>query len=478
MNMSKSSTASQRSFSAEEKELAVLRDLVRKDYYFFARYMFKKRHGFKWQHAAHHQLVCDALMRVHSGESKRLIINIPPRYSKTELAVVDFMPWCIGLNPDCEFIHTTYSTRLAVASSFAAREIVSSVEYKELFPDVVLRDDSQAKDEWRTTANGCVYAVGGEGTITGYGAGKMRDGFGGAIIVDDPHKPDEVTSDVVRPKVIERFQNTLESRKNSPHTPIIVIMQRLHEEDLTGWLLAGGNGEHWDHVNLPAIQADGTALWPEKHTINDLMRMQEASAWMFSGQYQQRPTPPTGGMFKPDTIEIVDALPKNLRHTVRGWDFAATHLGGDHTVGVSIGQTLDNKYYITDVRRLQGTPDKVEEALVSTAKMDSSRVKISIPQDPGQAGKSQVAYFTRALSGYRVFSSPESGDKITRAEPFASQMNVGNVYMLRGEWNMALLNELRNFPFGKFDDQVDAAARAFNTLNEASSYDSSLSWVA
>ena len=117
----------------------------------------------------------------------------------------------------------------------------------------MLRSDSQAKDEWRTGAGGCVYAVGAGGSITGYGAGKLRETFGGAIIIDDPHKPDEVRSDVMRRNVIDWFQNTLESRKNAPNTPIILIMQRLHEEDLAGWLLAGGNGETWEHINLPAI---------------------------------------------------------------------------------------------------------------------------------------------------------------------------------------------------------------------------------
>src|SRR5690606_8763121 len=106
-------------------------------------------------------------------------------------------------------------------------------------------------------------------------------GFGGAIVIDDPHKPDEATSEVMRENVIEWFQNTLESRKNSKDTPIILIMQRLHENDLAGWLLAGGNGEQWEHVCLPAIQEDGTALWPEKHSLEDLRRMEGASPYVF-----------------------------------------------------------------------------------------------------------------------------------------------------------------------------------------------------
>ena len=129
------------------------------------------------------------------------------------------------------------------------------------FPDVQLA--SQAQGHWKTTAGGVVYATGTGGTITGFGAGKHRDGFGGALILDDLHKADEARSDTVRNGVIDWFQNTLESRKNSPHTPIIVIMQRLHEEDIAGWLLNGGNGEEWEHLCLSAITEDGKALWPE-----------------------------------------------------------------------------------------------------------------------------------------------------------------------------------------------------------------------
>jgi predicted phage terminase large subunit-like protein len=205
--------------------------------------------------------------------------------------------------------------------------------------------------------------------------------------------------------------------------------------------------------------------------------MEQSSPWTFSSQYMQNPVPPEGGIFRPDSIEIVDSLPKKLRLRVRAWDLAATANDGDWTVGVLMGQTYDNRHVIEDVVRLQGTPDKVEAAIVSTAKQDGQMVRVSIPQDPGQAGKSQVAYLTRALSGFRVFSSPESGDKITRAEPLASQVNVGAVSMFRGDWNKTMIHELRNFPFAKHDDHVDAAARAFNTINEASTYDSSLSWV-
>ncbi|MBB5508146.1 phage terminase large subunit [Paraburkholderia atlantica] len=445
-----------------DKERRSFRSLSMADLYWFTRWMFVNRRGYTWQQANHHKTVCDALMRVFRGECKRLIINIPPRYSKTEI-VKNFVGWSLGQAPDSEFIYTSYSTRLAAASSWDVRSLVQEAEYKAIFPAVALREDSQAKDEWRTTAGGIMYAVGAGGTITGYGAGKHRAGFGGALLIDDPHKADEARSDVMRQNVIDWFQNTFESRKNSPDTPIILIMQRLHESDLAGWLLAGGNGEQWGHVCLPALQDDGSALWPEKHSVEELRRMEAASPYTFAGQYQQRPAPAEGGIFKPDQIPIIDAIPAESIKWFRGWDLAST-TDGDWTAGGKLGKLPDGRFIIGDMVRLRAGPDARDAAIVNTASSDSRAVKISIPQDPGQAGKTQVLYLTRQLAGYRVHSSPESGDKITRAEPFAAQVNVGNVAMLRGSWNAALIDEMRMFPNGAADDQIDALSRAFSQL--------------
>ena len=445
------------------RELAI-RIEAQEDLYFFSRYMFKERRKYKWLHNWHHRVVCDALMRVFRGETKRLIINIPPRYSKTELAVINFMAWCFGKVPDSEFIHVSYSATLAANNAFQTRNLVQETAYKRVFPDFQLRDDSKAKDDWRTAKGGVCYSQGTGGTITGFGAGKFRDSFGGAIIIDDPHKASEARSDTVRKGVIEWFQNTLESRTNSPDTPIIVIMQRLHEEDLAGWLLDGGNGEVWEHLELSAIQPDGSALWPAKHSIEVLNRMELAAPYVFSGQYRQRPSPPAGGFFKPDNIEIVDALPIDIVREVRAWDLAASENEGDFTAGPRMLKTTDGTIYIVDMVHGQWGPDGVNRNLKQTAEMDGRKVAIRLPQDPGQAGKSQAKSFITLLAGFNVIVEVVSGDKITRAQPFAAQVNVGNVKMLRGEWNKPVIDEMRNFPNGKYDDQIDGMSDGYNYL--------------
>ena len=446
-------------------EQVIAGDMAREDLYFFSRHMFRARRGYQWQRAEHHKIICDALMRVYRGECKRLIVNIPPRYSKTELAVIMFVSWCLGHQPDAEFIHTSYSATLSANNSAQIRELVKHEAYRAIFPRVVVSDDSRARDHWRTTEGGVMYAAGAGGTITGFGAGKHREGFGGAIIIDDPHKADEARSDVVRAGVIDWFQNTLESRKNSPQTPIILIMQRLHQDDLAGWLLDGGNGEEWEHVCLSAWADEkaGRPLWPEKHSATDLVRMEQASPYTFAGQYRQQPAPPEGGIFKPDCLLTVDALPAGAIEWVRGWDFGASE-DGDPTAGAKLGKLKDGRFVIADMAHGHLATDKRDELLRNTTAKDGHNVRVSIPQDPGQAGKSLVLYLTRMLAGYSVHSSPETGDKVTRAEPFASQVNVGNVLILRGPWTDELREEMRMFPNGRHDDRIDALSRAFAQL--------------
>jgi predicted phage terminase large subunit-like protein len=425
--------------------------------------MFLERKGYHWQQALHHALICQALEDVFYGRIRRLIINCPPRYSKTDLAVKNFVSWSLGKVPDAEFIHTSYSGTLAVGNSAETRDIVTHESYGEIFPGVELATEGQG--HWKTTRGGAFYAAGFGGSITGFGAGKIgRETFGGALIIDDPHKPDEARNAEQLKKDRKSFQETLESRKNSPGTPIILIMQRLAEDDLAGWLLEDGNGEHWERLILPALQPDGTALWPYMHTIERLQRMELASPYMFAGQMQQQPCAPEGNIFKPDQMPVWDAVPFGTRFC-RAWDLGASDVDGDPTAGLKLGIMPDGRWIIADVRKFSNLPDEVEKAVKNTADSDGKRVEVSLPQDPGQAGKGQARSYVKLLSGFKVHVSLESGDKVTRAEPFAAQVNVGNVVMLRAEWNDGLVDEMRNFPNGKHDDQVDAGSRAFSRLS-------------
>lgn len=434
---------------------------ARQDLHFFTAYMFRHRKGFKWRDNWHHRAICDALMRVYRGECKRLVINIPPRYSKTEIAVVNFIAWSLGRNPDAEFIHASYSARLATNNSWQARALVESDAYRDIFPECQLRGDSKAKDEWRTTSGGIMYATGSGGTITGYGAGKMRSGFGGAIIVDDPHKADEATSDVMRANVIDWFGNTLESRKNGPDTPIIVIMQRLHEEDLAGWLLAGGNGEKWEHLNIPVIDDEGLALWPIKHTIEELRSMEKANPYVFAGQYMQRPAPLGGGIFKNDWWKYYRTLPSVVKRIVQSWDTAfKTKELNDFSVCTTWAE-CDSGYYLIDVFKVKMEYPDLKRAAVSLYEKHKPHAVLVEDKASGQSMIQELQRETRMpLVPIKVDT-----DKVSRAYAVTPLVESGRVFLPEGApWLAEFIASMGTFPNAAHDDDVDSVTQALNYL--------------
>jgi predicted phage terminase large subunit-like protein len=458
---------------SEAGKLAACREMAREDLYFFTKYMFKKRRGYKWIVADHHRIICEALMRVYRGECKRLIINVPPRYSKTEIAVINFAAWAMGKNPDAEFIHTSYSGTLASNNSFQARELVQFDEYRHIFPSVEMRNDSNARNEWRTTAGGIFYAVGAQGTITGYGAGKHRNEFGGAIIIDDPHKADEAKSDIRRKKVIEWFSTTLESRKNSTDTPIILIMQRLHQEDLAGWLLAGGNGEEWEHISLPALRADGTALWPEKHDVATLHRMEKSNRQVFAGQYQQRPNAEGGNIMRGEWFKLYDQPPR-IKYRMMYADTAQkTAEHNDYSVFEEWGLGDDGKLYLLDMIRGKWEIPELERrapAFWNKANARDSVVMGQLRQLKVEDNASGTGLIQRIKLESRI---PIAGitrikDKYTRLSDVIGYIESGYVCLPRNAPFLSdFLSECEAFTADDshpHDDQIDPMVDAINDM--------------
>ena len=212
-------------------------------------------------------------------------------------------------------------------------------------------------------------------------------------------------------------------------------------------------------------------MFPERFPEDQVRDLEKTlGSYATAGQLQQRPAPRGGGMFKREWFRVVPAAPANCTW-VRAWDLAATKdENAAWTRGCKMGRTPDGRFVIADMAGIQGTPSETERLIVNTASQDGLAVKGSLPQDPGQAGKAQAAYLIRQLAGYTYTASPESGDKITRAEPLAAQAEVGNVDLVAGPWVEAFLDEMTTFPAGKFKDQVDAASRAFSELTMGSHY--------
>ncbi len=257
---------------------------------------------------SHFLTICRALVRVMKGESTRLVINVPPRYGKTEL-LINFVAWALAQYPDSNFLYVSYSLGLAKKQTKTIRQIVGMNEYRDIF-GVGLSGETSAQGNFETIQGGTVYAAGADGEITGRGAGiKGTDRFGGCIVIDDIHKPSEVTSDTIRQSVNDWYFNTLQSRLNDPKTPIIFIGQRLHEDDLAANLIKSGD---WETVIIPAIDAAGNPLHPTMHTREALAKMQETMPYVYSSQYQQDPMPAGGGIFKPDWFYLMEEEPDIL----------------------------------------------------------------------------------------------------------------------------------------------------------------------
>jgi hypothetical protein len=255
---------------------------------------------------SHYLTIARALERVAIGQSRRLIINVPPRYGKTEL-LIHFIAWMLARYPDSNFLYVSYSHSLAKKQTSTIRDIVNMRDYRDLF-GFKLTDDTSAKDDFETTMGGSVYAAGAGGTITGRGAGiKGSSRFGGIIGIDDIHKPDEATSDTIREGIIEWYYNTLVSRTNDPSTPIIYIGQRVHEHDLASVLLASGE---WESVIIPAIDLAGNPLDPSMHDLVSLRKMESDSPYNFASQYMQDPQPAGGGIFKRDWFLCLEREPE------------------------------------------------------------------------------------------------------------------------------------------------------------------------
>jgi predicted phage terminase large subunit-like protein len=249
-----------------------------------------------------------ALMQLFKGEIANLEINIPPRHLKTEFCI-HFIAWALAHHPDCNFIYTSYSHSLAAKQTDTVRQIINMVEYQRWFPHVQLSDTTAAKDNFETTAGGSVYAVGTGGSITGRGAGiKGADRFGGCIILDDPIKPADATSDTIRDNVNGWYFNTLMSRRNNGDgTPILFVGQITHEDDLAMNLRKGFDGLSWENLVLQAINDDGNALDPALESF--YKNMADKSPYVFSAQYQQSPTPADGGIFKREMFRYLPIEP-------------------------------------------------------------------------------------------------------------------------------------------------------------------------
>lgn len=425
-------------------------------------------------HGWHVDALCDHLEAVTREEIIRLLINIPPGLMKSLLVSVMWPAWEWGPRgmASMRYLTTSYAEKYVKRDSRRMRDLVQSEWYRSLWPEVELNRAGEMSFE---------------NTRRGWREGvpfkSMTGGRGDRVIIDDPHSTETAESEAERESTTRIFRESVPTRLNNPaKSAIVVIMQRLHEKDVSGVIEDLGLG--YEHLMLPMEfeperrcrtsigfvdprTTAGELLFPERFPRETVERDKKVlGSYAAAGQLQQRPTPREGGMFKRSWFEVVDAAPATTKR-VRRWDIAATDSteasDPDYTVGLRLSEK-DGIYYVEHIVRDRVSPAGVERMIRNTASTDGRAVRIVIPQDPGSAGKAYANALIRALAGYVVRAERETGSKEQRAEAVAAQAEAGNVKLVRGDWNEAFLEEVGMFPGGAHDDQVDTLSGAFAAL--------------
>jgi len=433
--------------TSELKKLKVAHVKCKKSLLFHTRYFFKKRFNRKFIVNEHHVLIADALERVIKGEVTRLMINIAPRYGKTELGVKNFISHCIALNPSAKFIHLSYSDDLALDNSEEIKDTITSTEFRELFGEVEIKKDSRSKKKWYTDKGGGLLAAAAGGQVTGFGAGKVdnendsenlsefltdieqKEGFGGAIIIDDPIKPEEAESPTYRERVNNRFDSTIRNRVNSRKTPIIIIMQRLHPNDLCGYLLKE-DPEKWEILQLPCIKEDGTALWEFKHTIEELMNIRARNVVNFDRQYMQNPKPREGLMYS--EFKTYSELPAAF--VVQNYtDTADT--GEDYLCSIDYIEH-NNLKYIIDVLYTQKPNEYTEPKLAEQFIRNGVNVAKIESNNGGRAFARNVERITKSLGNQKTTVKWFHQSKNKDARIKSNSSTVNNIVVMPDNWHI------------------------------------------
>jgi predicted phage terminase large subunit-like protein len=457
---------------AKASEARVFRALLRRDCSAFVRKVFATlESGQAFVPNWHLEAIAYQLERVRRGEIKRLIINLPPRSLKSVMASIAFPAFVLGHDPSRRIICISYSGDLAKKHANDFRAVLEAPWYRELFPGTRIgQKDSETEIE--LTARGSRLATSVGGTLTGRG--------GDLIIIDDPLKPDDAHSEAKRNTANEWFKNTLLSRLDDKRTGgIIIVMQRLHMDDLTGFVTS--QSDEWEILELPAI-ADaeehipisdtktyfrrvGEALSPEREPLSILENMKsQLSSDAFSAQYQQKPVPPGGAMIKRDWIERYQELPPHRERSLilQSWDTASK--GGpenDFSVCTTWVISCAGRWYLVDVWRKRVDYPALKAAVRDLALQHAAnRVLV---EDAG-AGTSLVQELLGKVDG--IVAVMADGNKLTRMSVATAKFESGLVYLPeRASWLADFEAELFAFPGGRHDDQCDSVSQALSDRN-------------
>ena len=490
--------------SAITDPMLSMKVLTKNKLFYFIKYFWDTYSEDEFVPNWHIEYICDQLEKVarRVAEKKEklhdVVINVPPGSTKTAMVSIFFPVWCWVNWYTLRFITTSHSDPLSLESAEYSRDIIRSEKFQAMFPELDVRQDKDTKSNFRVVKKD--YVSVGRAPRTKSGGGRVSTSVGSRIIgfhahiiiVDDLIDPKRAFSEGGLKTANDYMDQTLSTRKTDKKVSVtIMIMQRLHENDPTGHLLAKKDKKVL-HICLPGeIKNYEEQLQPKSlkqfYTDNllDPVRMPwsvmqdmevDLGQYGFSGQVGQKPTPPEGGMFKVDRLLVINTLPApiSFEETVRYWDKAGTDGSGAYTVGAKMSRLQNNKIIITDIIRGQWSAEKREAIIKDAAWLDSQEFSgqratpvpysVYIEQEPGSGGKESAQSTIKNLRGYRVYADRPTGDKVYRADPFSVQVNNGNVLLLKGEWNQKYIDELSNFPFSTYKDQTDASSGAYAKL--------------
>jgi predicted phage terminase large subunit-like protein len=472
----------------------------------FTRVFHRVREQTNFLISAHHWIFSQVIQKVFDGEIKRLIVNVPPGYTKTVQFVVDFIARGLAINPYARFVHATYSKTLALDNSSAIKETIQSDWYQSMWP-LKLKDDTQAKGLWRTEQGGGLLAAPAGGSITGFRAGRMLDGFHGAFIMDDAIKPDDAFSDPIRKKINRRFTNTFKSRLNTEDIPFIVIGQRIHPHDPTDFLLRGGSGEKWYHLELPAEIGEKPApypdywthgiridyelpegpLWPEKQNQEQLDIL-KADGYTWSAQYQQRPRDLGGEIFDSNYWRFYKKYDPSLNYIelLSGERIYLEYINiyvdtamkaeerHDYSVFQVWGKGEDGRIYLLDQYRGKWTSPKLHEKALEifdewSYKYQKRPLGVrDIKVEDKVSGTGLIADINNERGEGYVTGIPRSIDKVSRAKSSVIPISMGKVVLPIDAWfTPGLIEEHREFKDDdshRYDDQIDCQMDATHDM--------------
>jgi len=434
--------ALQKELVTERQRRAAATDLIAFTEFTFPRY----------QTAALHRQIAAQLERVERGEIDRLMLLVPPRHGKSELASRRFPAWYLGRHPEQQFISASASATLAEDYGRDVRNLIASQEYAQVF-NTRLAEDSQARGRWTTSEGGSYLATGIGTAIMGRGAH--------VLLIDDPFgSMADARSDVMRKSVHEWYLGTAYNRLEKDGR-IVLINHRMHQDDLSGRLLAqrAAGGDRWEVVELKAVSPDGEALWPEKFDAAALARIKaNVTAQDWAALYQQEPTAETGTYFKDEWLRPYVDEPPRFLNVYGGSDYAVTRDGGDYTVHAVIGVDPKNRMFLLDIWRRQASSHVWIEAYCDLVRKwkpqfwAEEKIQITAGLDPFIRRRSieRQAWTCRE-------QFPTRGDKAVRAQSIRGRMELMGLYVpAAAEWLPDLRAELLAFPSGRNDDCVDA----------------------